>query len=311
MTTFNTGNPLGSNSPKDLYDNAENLDNGINGTALTWQDRRGVTRKSWNGIETDFQQFLADGSTIEFPTWAEASAAAVAGQIPLNRQVVVIGDGGDHIDPVSGVAVSNSGRYVMVSAGLQWRGPDVIASKLDSFIFNQSVLYTDLPGILAAIGDASGFALSWIQARSSDGLPTDYTLWAIEERMPNLPRSRSDDPAQDPAVGLRFVDSSPLPVKYWLEARSDNGRPTDYTLDILREDLGLDDAPTKERKYVGEGDSMMASNYGGGTTIPMILGGLLGKTVVNYAVSGSTAVEIGIRAGGVVPILTVIDGAIP
>ncbi|HEL4264822.1 TPA: hypothetical protein UM515_004571, partial [Stenotrophomonas maltophilia] len=177
MTTFNTGNPLGSNSPKDLYDNAENLDNGINGTALTWQDRRGVTRKSWNGIETDFQQFLADGSTIEFPTWAEASAAAVAGQIPLNRQVVVIGDGGNHIDPVSGVAVSNSGRYVMVSAGLQWRGPDVIASKLDSSIFNQSVLYTDLPGILAAIGDASGFALSWIQARSSDGLPTDYTLW--------------------------------------------------------------------------------------------------------------------------------------
>ncbi|HEL4264835.1 TPA: hypothetical protein UM515_004589, partial [Stenotrophomonas maltophilia] len=56
---------------------------------------------------------------------------------------------------------------------------------------------------------------------------------------------------------------------------------------------------------------MMASNYGGGTTIPMILGGLLGKTVVNYAVSGSTAAEIGIRAGGVVPILAVIDGAIP
>lgn len=311
MTTFNTGNPLGSNSPKDLYDNAENLDNGINGTALTWQDRRGATRKSWNGIETDFQQFLADGSTIEFPTWEAANTAAGAGQIPLNRQVAVIGDGGSHIDPVSGITVGNSGRYVMVSAGLQWRGPDVIAAKLDSSIFKQSVLYTDLPGILAAIGDASGFALSWMQARSSDGLPTDYTLWAIEERMPNLPRSRADDPAQDPAVGLRFVDSSPLPVKYWLEARSDNGRPTDYTLGILREDLGLDATPTKERRYVGEGDSMMASNYGGGTTIPMILGGLMGKPVVNYAVSGSTAGEIGIRAGGVVPILTVPDGALP
>lgn len=44
-----------------------------------------MVRKSWTGIETDFQQFLADGSTIEFPTWAAASAAAGAGQIPLNR----------------------------------------------------------------------------------------------------------------------------------------------------------------------------------------------------------------------------------
>ncbi|MDQ7310617.1 hypothetical protein [Stenotrophomonas sp. Sm10] len=131
MTTFNTGNPLGSSSPKDLYDNAENLDNGINGTAPTWQDRRGVTRKSWNGIETDFQQFLADGSTIEFPTWAAASAAAGAGQIPLDRQVAVIGDEGTHLDPVTGADVPNSGRYVMTSAGLQWRSADVLSQKAD------------------------------------------------------------------------------------------------------------------------------------------------------------------------------------
>lgn len=143
MTTFNTGNPLGSNSPKDLYDNAENLDNGINGTALTWQDRRGVTRKSWNGIETDFQQFLADGSTIEFPTWAAASAAAGAGQIPLNRQVAVIGDGGTHTDPVSGLTVSNSGRYVMVAAGLQWRDADVMSQKADRYEVRPAISQVD------------------------------------------------------------------------------------------------------------------------------------------------------------------------
>ncbi len=131
MTTFNTGNRLGSNSPKDLYDNAENLDNGINGTAKTWTDRLGVVRKSWTGIETDFQQFLADGSTIEFPTWAAASAAAGAGQIPLNRQVAVVGDAGTHTDPISGQAVPNSGRYVMVAAGLQWRSADVMTQKAD------------------------------------------------------------------------------------------------------------------------------------------------------------------------------------
>ncbi|UXB38277.1 hypothetical protein K7569_10955 [Stenotrophomonas maltophilia] len=131
MTKYNTGNPVGSSSPLDLYDNAENLDNGINGTALTWLDRRGVTRKSFAGIETDFQQFLAAGSTIEFPTWVAANAAAGAGDIPLNRQVAVIGDPGSHIDPVSGQSVPNSGRYVMGAAGLEWRSQDVLSQKAD------------------------------------------------------------------------------------------------------------------------------------------------------------------------------------
>jgi len=131
MTRYNTGNPVGSSSPLDLYDNAENLDAGINGAATTWLDRRGQTRKSWTGVEADFQQFLADGSTIEFPSWAAASVASGAGQIPLNRQVAVIGDLGSHTDPVSGISVPNSGRYVMVAAGLNWRAADVLTQKAD------------------------------------------------------------------------------------------------------------------------------------------------------------------------------------
>lgn len=131
MTKYNTGNPVGSSSPLDLYDNAENLDNGINGSASTWQDRRGVTRKSMAGIEADFQQFLADGSVITFPTWAQAEAAAGAGQIPLNRQVQIVGDEGTHTDPVSGLVVSNSGRFIMGPSGLEWRSDDALAAKAD------------------------------------------------------------------------------------------------------------------------------------------------------------------------------------
>lgn len=132
MTKYNTGNPVGSSSPLDLHDNAENLDAGINGSGHTWVDRKGAVRKSWVGIEYDFQVFLADGSTIEFPTWAAAAAAAGAGQIPANRQVAVVGDTGTHIDPVSGLEVSNSGRYVNGPAGLEWRSADVLSQKLDT-----------------------------------------------------------------------------------------------------------------------------------------------------------------------------------
>lgn len=53
MTTYNTGNPLGSTAVKDLYDNAENLDVAVNGTQTTWLDRLGRLRKAWQGIETD------------------------------------------------------------------------------------------------------------------------------------------------------------------------------------------------------------------------------------------------------------------
>ncbi|HEM8610297.1 TPA: hypothetical protein U2Q68_000002 [Citrobacter amalonaticus] len=52
MTTYNTGNPLGSAAAKDLYDNAQNLDLALNDiTAAIWNDRFGRARRTWYGIE--------------------------------------------------------------------------------------------------------------------------------------------------------------------------------------------------------------------------------------------------------------------
>lgn len=60
MTTYNTGNPIGSTDPRDLYDNAENLDKFANGTWLTYPDRLGASRKSLAGMEVDFVAAQAD-----------------------------------------------------------------------------------------------------------------------------------------------------------------------------------------------------------------------------------------------------------
>ena len=49
MTTFNTGNPIGSTDARDLSDNAENFDTALGTTASTWVDRLGVTRDSFEG----------------------------------------------------------------------------------------------------------------------------------------------------------------------------------------------------------------------------------------------------------------------
>lgn len=65
MTTYNTGNPIGSASVKDLYDNAENLDVFVNSkTATTHPDRLGVPRKTYYGIEQDAQAVLESAEAI-------------------------------------------------------------------------------------------------------------------------------------------------------------------------------------------------------------------------------------------------------
>lgn len=59
MTTYNTGKPPGSTDPKDLFDNAENLDIAVNTKiSETWQDRFGKSRKTWKGMENGFSSLM-------------------------------------------------------------------------------------------------------------------------------------------------------------------------------------------------------------------------------------------------------------
>lgn len=59
MTTYNTGNPIGSTAVKDLYDNAQNLDYAVNDLVKdTWVDRFGRNRTTLKGYDSAFQRFL-------------------------------------------------------------------------------------------------------------------------------------------------------------------------------------------------------------------------------------------------------------
>lgn len=67
MTTYNTGNPLGSQDPRDLFDNAQNMDDAANSqTSEEWVDRFGKPRKTWHGIENqaklDINAAVADAT---------------------------------------------------------------------------------------------------------------------------------------------------------------------------------------------------------------------------------------------------------
>lgn len=65
--TYDTsGEPLGSTAVKVVYNNASNLDDAVNGEALTWTDRPpfGRIRRTWYGMEQSFNEFL-NGSGFE------------------------------------------------------------------------------------------------------------------------------------------------------------------------------------------------------------------------------------------------------
>lgn len=57
--SYNTTNPLGSNSLKDLSDNAVNFDLAMNSDSPSFPDRFGHRRETWAGMEQAFADFLA------------------------------------------------------------------------------------------------------------------------------------------------------------------------------------------------------------------------------------------------------------
>ena len=65
MARFNTGNPIDSKDPRDLSDNAQNIDQWANSESASFSDRLGVDRRTLHGMDDEFQSFL-DGSAYDF-----------------------------------------------------------------------------------------------------------------------------------------------------------------------------------------------------------------------------------------------------
>ncbi|WP_454520429.1 tail fiber/spike domain-containing protein [Citrobacter koseri] len=82
MTTYNTGNPLGSAAAKDLYDNAQNFDHLSNDRVNeTWDDRFGVPRLTWHGMEERYKTALADLGLNPVGTFQGGAVINSAGDI--------------------------------------------------------------------------------------------------------------------------------------------------------------------------------------------------------------------------------------
>lgn len=120
MSTYKTKNPLGSAAVKDLYDNAENLDKFVNDrTKEESDDRLGVLRKTWYGMEMIFNRFIAyitgrGEQAIATIGWQELGDWAI-GLTVDNRQQIVYYNGswykylGDLEHVIAGDSPGNDG----------------------------------------------------------------------------------------------------------------------------------------------------------------------------------------------------------
>ncbi|MCP5859477.1 hypothetical protein NL343_25410, partial [Klebsiella pneumoniae] len=94
MSTYKTKNPLGSAAVKDLYDNAENVDKFVNDrTKEELEDRLGVLRKTWHGMEMIFSRFIDNitgrgEQAVAAIGWQELGNWAVGLAVDNRQQIV-------------------------------------------------------------------------------------------------------------------------------------------------------------------------------------------------------------------------------
>ncbi len=82
MTKYATMNPLGSTSPYDLFDNAQNFDTAINSiTAAIWLDRLGKGRHTWYGLEKMAKAAIAAFGYITMDSFQAGATLTLPNQV--------------------------------------------------------------------------------------------------------------------------------------------------------------------------------------------------------------------------------------
>ena len=83
MTTYNTGNPIGSTDPRDLYDNAQNFDSAVNADSDVWTDRKGVQRATFRAAERAANSAIQTEIPGHLDRVESAANSAIQAEIPV------------------------------------------------------------------------------------------------------------------------------------------------------------------------------------------------------------------------------------
>ena len=147
--THNTGNPIGSTSPKDLSDNSRNLDYLSLGPNPSYPDRKGVPRKSWSGMEGEYkagqirrESEFADDQAIraeQFDRFMESSGYTLVGDYDSGPLIIerynqfVMKDGQPYrLSSLARIPYTTTGNWAAESDAFVLLGDDVLRQDLAS-----------------------------------------------------------------------------------------------------------------------------------------------------------------------------------
>lgn len=175
MTTYNTGNPLGSVAPKDLFDNSENFDLALNGLVPEWTDRFGRPRKSYALIETSIEAVKenADAQILAVKQNADTQIASTTRN--ANSQISLVTANAERQIELT----SQSAAALIASLG--YMPPEPYTAGMQMTVPNQTVSYqgatyapiwSELPFTTSGAFESGKFRL--IQGVSSADLSADF-----------------------------------------------------------------------------------------------------------------------------------------
>jgi len=217
MTTYNTGNPLGSVDVKDLYDNAENLDDAVNSLAPTWVDRFGRTRSTMQGVITDAvtasELAANDGASKIGYQPAGTGAVPTDVQSKLRESVSVkdfdaVGDGSNETLKLQAAIDHAAATGRPLSIPKQSGSAYVLGAATSTYCLNlpsNLTVYID-PGVVIRAASGIGVSVRLIQAISASNI-------YIEGYGATIEGIKSEYVSGEDRHGIRLQDTTNFTLK--------------------------------------------------------------------------------------------------
>lgn len=226
----NTRNPIPSSNPLDFIDNSENLDLGMNSTEETFLDRFGRPRNTYQA----FHNLVINAKNEVGPAVAAAKSAVNAARDEGIQDI------GESVDAVDAAEAEAKADMLATAAAL---GDDLNNKRYASYA-SMTADPQKRDAVVAVVdGDQDQNLNGWYSwnnttkrwVRFTDQPASSVSVKALEDD-PQRPRSVDVGSSGDDLL-VAIIDS--LLKRTWLEARSSDGGPSDWSVGLLRERLGV------------------------------------------------------------------------
>ena len=194
MTTYQTGNPIGSADPRDLYDNAQVIDDYANSGDATTTDRLGVERATIAGIDAAARNAIANAGYEFVGDYAAGIELTAYNQVVRDTSGEFWRVSGSTALPytTTGTGMSEGGAFVTVGdAALRQELALPVSGGNGALHVSGAVIYVD--------------TIAELQSLDTSGLVDGQTIYLTQEGRAGEFVVKTGTPPSDPQKGIYIV----------------------------------------------------------------------------------------------------------